>query len=131
MIGQTIVHILVDDYLKKLPFTKRRKLAEVLSEKEQADPNWLKRLIAEHLRRTRFFWQLYPGLLSHRFKRLGSLNWLKRIVCFPAALVGFFVALAASFMAYTSLKKGTTDYWPRAERGRLKEFELKRAASDV
>jgi hypothetical protein len=34
-------------------------------------------------------------------------------------------------MAYTSLKKGATDYWPRAERGRLKEFELERATGDV
>lgn len=131
MIGQTIVHILIDDYLGKLPVAQRMKLADTLSEKERADPNWLKRLIAEHLRRTRFFWRLYPGLLSHRFQRLASLNWWKRSVCFPAALAGFFVALASSFMAYGSLKKGTTDYWPRAERGRLKELELKRAAGDA
>lgn len=131
MIGQTIVHVLVDDYLKKLPPSKRLKLAEALSEKEQSDPNWLKRLIAEHLKRTKFFWQLYPGLLSHRFKRLAPLNWIKKILCFPAALAGFFMALASSFMAYTSLKNGTTDYWPRVERGRLKEFEMERATSDA
>ena len=131
MIGQTIVHVLVDDYLKKLPAAKRMKLADALSEKEEADPNWLKRLISEHLRHTRFWWQLYPGLLSHRFKRLGSLNWFQRIACLPAALAGFFLALASSFMAYASLKKGATDYWPRAERGRLKEFELERAPSDA
>jgi len=131
MIGQTIVHILVDNYLSKLPITKRMKLADALSEQEQANPNWLKQLIADHLGRTRFCWQLYPGLLSHRFKRLASFNWLKRIACLPAALAGFFVALTSSFMAYASLKKGTTDYWPRAERGHLKEFELKRAAGDA
>lgn len=131
MIGQTIVHVLVDDYLKKLPIAKRMKMAEALSEKEEADPNWLKRLISEHIRRTRFWWQLYPGLLSHRFKRLAPLNWFQRITCLPAAIAGFFLALASSFMAYTSLKKGATDYWPRAERGRLKEFELERAASDA
>ena len=34
-------------------------------------------------------------------------------------------------MAYTSLKKGATDYWPRAERGGLKELDLERAASDA
>jgi glycosyltransferase involved in cell wall biosynthesis len=131
MIGQTIVHILVDGYLRNLPVAKRMKLADALSEKEQADPNWLKQLIAEHLRRTRFCWQLYPGLLSHRFKRLAPLNWFNRIGCFPAAMAGAFVALASSFLAYTSLKKGTTDYWPRAERGRLKEFELERATGDA
>ena len=131
MIGQTIVHVLVDDYLKKLPIAKRVKMAEALTEKEEADPNWLKRLISEHIRRTRFWWQLYPGLLSHRFKRLAPLGWFQRIACLPAALAGFFLALASSFMAYTSLKKGATDYWPRAERGRLKELELERAASDA
>lgn len=131
MIGQTIVHVLVDDYLKKLPIAKRVKMAEALTEKEETDPNWLKRLISEHIRRTRFWWQLYPGLLSHRFKRLTPLGWFQRIACLPAALAGFFLALASSFMAYTSLKKGTTDYWPQAERGRLKELELERATSDA
>lgn len=129
--GQTIVHVLVDNYLNKLPTAQRMKLADTLSEKEHSDPNWLKRLISEHLQRTRFWWRLYPGQLSHRFKRLAHLSWVKRIVCFPTALAGFFVALVSSFMAYTSLKKGATDYWPRAERGRLKEFELERAASDA
>jgi hypothetical protein len=131
MIGQTIVHILVDQYLRKLPVTKRMKLASALSEKERADPGWLKELIADHIRRTRFCWQLYPGLLGHRFKRLAQLNWLKRLACFPAALAGFFVELTSSFMAYTSLKKGATDYWPRAERAGLKDLELERAANDA
>jgi len=131
MIGQTIVHLLVDNYLTKLPVSQRLKLADSLTEKEQVDPDWLKRLIAEHIQRTRFWWRLYPGLLSHRFKRLASLNWFKRIACFPAALAGFLVALASSFMAYGSLKKGATDYWPRAERAGMKDLELKRAASDA
>jgi glycosyltransferase involved in cell wall biosynthesis len=131
MIGQTIVHILVDNFLKKLPVAKRAKMADALSEQEKVDPNWLKRLIAEHLRQTRFWWRLYPGLLSHRFKRLSGLNRIKQIACFPAALAGSFVALASSFMAYTSLKKGATDYWPRAERGRLKDLELDEVAGDA
>ena len=132
MIGQTIVHVLVDDYLKKLPVTKRMKLADALLEKEQADPNWLKRLIREHIKRTKFWWRLYPDLLSHRFKRLGGLSGLKRIACFPAALAGFFLALISSFMAYTSLKRGATDYWPRADRAGLSDLNLERAtAGDV
>ncbi len=131
MIGQTIVHILVDNYLKQLPLAKRMKLADALSEKEQADPNWLKRLIGEHLKRTKFWWRLYPDLLSHRFQRLAELNWLKRIACFPAALAGFLMALVSSFMAHASLKSGATDYWPRAERNGLDDLELKQAATDV
>lgn len=131
IIGQTIVHVLVDNYLKKLPVAKRMKLADALSEKEKADPNWLKQLISEHIKRTKFCWRLYPDLLSYRFKRLAGLSWLKRIACFPTAAAGFFVALVTSFMAYTSLKNGATDYWPQAERGGLKDFELERAAGDV
>lgn len=131
MIGQTIVHLLVDDYLRRLPPERRTNMAESLSRKEQTDPEWLKRLIAGHLRRTRFWWRLYPGLLSHRFKHLASLRGFKRIVCVPTAIAGFFIALTSSFMAYTSLKKGATDYWPRAERGRLKDLELKQAGGDA
>ena len=131
MIGQTIVHVLVDDYLKKLPPAKRMRLADSLCEKEQADPNWLKQLIGEHLKRTRFCWRLYPGLLTHRFRRLAGLSPLKQVACLPAAVAGFFVALASSFMAFTSLKKGATDYWPRAERGRLKDMELDRVPNDA
>ena len=59
------------------------RLAGALSEKERAIPIWLKRLISEHIRRTRFWWQLYPGLLSHRFKRLASLNWFNASPVFP------------------------------------------------
>lgn len=131
MIGQTIVHLLIDDYLKKLPVEARMKLAETLGQKEKTDPDWLKRLIAEHLLRVRFWWRLYPGLLTQRFKHLASLNGFKRITCFPTAVAGFFIALASSFMAYNSLKKGATDYWPRAERGRLKDLEWKQAGGDA
>jgi glycosyltransferase involved in cell wall biosynthesis len=127
MIGQTIVHVLVDHYLKKLPVNKRMKLADALSKQEQTDPTWLKRLIKEHLKRTKFWWRLYPDLLSYRFKRLAGLSWLKRIACFPAATAGFVLALVSSFLAYSSLKSGTTDYWPQAERNGLKDLDLKRA----
>lgn len=131
IIGQTIVHVLVDNYLKKLPVAKRMKLADALCEKEKADPNWLKQLISEHIKRTKFCWRLYPGLLSYRFKRLAGLSWLNRIACLPTAAAGFFVALVTSFMAYTSLKNGATDYWPQAERSGLNDFELERAAGDI
>ncbi|HKQ40723.1 MAG TPA: glycosyltransferase family A protein, partial [Verrucomicrobiae bacterium] len=53
MIGQTIVHLLVDRELKRLPLEQKLNLAETLREREGADPAWLKLLIAEHMRRTR------------------------------------------------------------------------------
>src|SRR5439155_6031526 len=104
MIGQTIVHILLDKYLRELPPTERESPGEKLRQNEKADPMWLKRRIAEHLERTRFFWRLYPGLLSHRFKRLARLSPAKRVFCFPAAAVGFLGALVSSFAAHRFLK---------------------------
>jgi len=112
VIGQTILHLLVDDYLKRLPAGARLRLGETIKEKEAADPSWLKRLIAEHVERTRFFWQLYPGLLSIRFKRLAGLKPLKRLICFPAAAAGFFMTIGACWRAYQTLKQGSIDYWP-------------------
>jgi len=123
MIGQTIVHILVDEYLPKLPAPQRARLADTLREKERTDPDWLKHLINEHLRRTRFFWRLYPGLLGHHFQRLARLNPVKRLICLPAAISGFCVALVSSFFARESLKAGSTRYWPRAERAGLAPLE--------
>jgi glycosyltransferase involved in cell wall biosynthesis len=116
MIGQTIVHILVDQHLRKLRPLQRSKLAETLRQKELEDPEWLKKLVANHLRSTRFFWKLYPGLLSHRFTRLARLSPWKRITCLPAALAGFGVTLLSCFAASRFLKAGYTNYWPRPDR---------------
>jgi hypothetical protein len=126
MIGQTIVHVLVDDYLKKLPLSQRAKLADTLRAKEQTDPAWLKQLIAEHIARTRFFWRLYPGMLTHRFQRLASLSAMKKLICFPAALAGFCVTLISGMMAHATLKSGCTNYWPTVDRSKFKQFELER-----
>jgi hypothetical protein len=123
MIGQTIVHILVDDYLKKLPLSERLRLAETLKEKERTDPSWLKRLITAHLRCTRFFWQLYPGLLSHRFKCLAKLRPVERIFCFPAVAAGLLFSIVPGRMAYSALKQGATNYWPQAKRTGMKVLE--------
>jgi glycosyltransferase involved in cell wall biosynthesis len=116
--GQTIVHILVDKYLKHLPLSQREHLADTLRIKDAEDPSWLKRLINQHLAATNAFWKLYPGLLSHRFRRLAGLSPLQRLLCLPTVLVGLFVTSASSLLAYRSLKAGCTNYWPRAERAR-------------
>jgi glycosyltransferase involved in cell wall biosynthesis len=128
LIGQTIVHVLVDDYLRCLPEAKRESMAETLRQQETADPLWLKRRIAAHLQQVRHFWRLYPGLLSQRFKRLGRLSIPQRLRCFPAAAAGSAVALLASYLAYRTLKSGCTDYWPQARRLGLKPLEPQRAS---
>jgi glycosyltransferase involved in cell wall biosynthesis len=113
IIGQTILHVLLDDHFKSLTMQERMRLGETLRHKEQTDRYWIKRLIGDHLKRIRFFWQLYPGLLTIRWKRLKNLSAWKRIVCFPAAAGSVLVALIASFMAWKALKKGGTEYWPK------------------
>jgi glycosyltransferase involved in cell wall biosynthesis len=115
MIGQAIVHILVDDYLRTLSLSERLDLARTLREKDTSDPFWLKRLIGEHLRRTRFFWRLIPGLAGLRFKRLARLRGRKRIICLPAAVAGFFVSMVSCFRARVFLERGQTQYWPHAK----------------
>ena len=112
IIGQTILHVLLDDHLKKLTLQERTKLGETLKRKEEVDRFWIKRLIAEHLKQTRFFWELYPGLLTIRWRRLKNLSSWKRLICFPAAAGSVLVSLVASFMAWKALKKGGTEYWP-------------------
>jgi glycosyltransferase involved in cell wall biosynthesis len=124
VIGQTLVHILVDLYLKNLPPWQRSKLADTLREKERKDPGWLKQLVTEHLNRTRYCWQLYPGLLTHRFKSLKTLNLFQKLASLPVVLLGCAITLAASFAALRFLKTGYTDYWPRAERSGREPFRL-------
>ncbi|SPE59060.1 Glycosyl transferase family 2 (modular protein) [Verrucomicrobia bacterium] len=135
LIGQTIVHILVDEYLPGLPVAERRELGRTLREKDDRDPLWLKRVIETHLQRRHFFWRLYPGLLSQSFRRWAGVPGLKRLTCFPAAAAGFFAALLASWTAFRALKRGRTNYWPRAQRGgiatRREEIGGKRTTSPL
>lgn len=116
IIGQTIIHVLVDRYLGSLPPEERRDPGELLRAKDATDPSWLKKLINDHVRRTRFCWRLYPGLLANRFARLRNLGPIQRLACLPAAIAGCCAVLAGSFLAYRSLRRGCTDYWPKARR---------------
>jgi glycosyltransferase involved in cell wall biosynthesis len=116
IIGQTIIHVLVDRYLQSLPLAERQDLAELLQAKDATDPSWLKNLIEHHLRRTRFCWRLYPELVTNRFRHLRKLGPVQRLACLPAALAGSCAVLIGSFLAYRSLRQGCTDYWPKAKR---------------
>jgi hypothetical protein len=68
------------------------------------------------LRRARHFWRLYPGLLTQRFRWFSKLTWPKRLACLPAAVAGSCGVLLGSWLAARALKKGCTDYWPKAKR---------------
>ncbi len=131
IIGQTIVHLLIDEYLPKLPWRERRQLAETLKVRDAEDPDWLKRLIAAHLAKTRHCWQLYPDFFGHRIGRLQKLPWQRRLACLPAALASCGVALLAGTRARRSLKSGCTDYWPKAERSQSEHARATAAAAGL
>lgn len=115
MIGQTTVHVLLE-YLQQQPPEDRLHLADTLRELDRRDPDWLRRLLDQHLRRTHAFWRLFPNLLTFRFQRLARMRGVQRVTHFPAAFAGFLVTLWASAQAYRFLRRGQTHYWPQARR---------------
>jgi glycosyltransferase involved in cell wall biosynthesis len=129
MIGQTIVHLLVDRELQRLPLEQKLNLAETLRAREAADGNWLKILIAEHMRRTRHCWQLFPNLVSSRFQRLRGLRGMKRLTHLPVAFAGLAVSLLAARRAHRALRTGYINYWPDTQSPNLKTFRAPSATS--
>lgn len=115
MIGQTSVHVLVE-YLKTLRPEERANLAEVLRQHERSDPEWLQKLIDRHIAHVRFFWRLFPGILTFRFRRLSKLEGGRKLTHLPAAVVGLGVTLIACARAFRFMKKGRSYYWPKAGR---------------
>jgi glycosyltransferase involved in cell wall biosynthesis len=114
MIGQTVLHVLLDRYLAERPLLERERLGHILRRKDENYPCWLKDLIDDHVHRIRVFWKLYPGLLARRFQMLRGLPPGRRWRCLPAALAGSILSFLAAFLAYCSLRKGQTHYWPHA-----------------
>jgi hypothetical protein len=125
IMGQTIVHIILDTYLRGRPLSERQRAGATLASNDHSDPAWLKRLIGEHLRKTPSWWRLYPGMTGLGFQRLGGLNGAQRLVCLPAAAAKWLLALVSGFFAYGALKAGCTDYWPQANRQGLAQLESK------
>jgi hypothetical protein len=115
MIGQATVHVIIE-YLQTLPEQERGRLASTLQRLEANDPDWLKKLIDAHVARTRMFWQLFPGILGFRWKRLAQMRGMQRLTHLPATVAGFVVTLVACFQAARFLRRGVTNYWPKTVR---------------
>jgi glycosyltransferase involved in cell wall biosynthesis len=116
IMGQTIVHILVDQYFPTLPVIDRLRMAKTLKQKDTTDPTWLQRLVERHLRSKRFFWRLYPHLLTHHLNQWRRISGTRRVAALPAMAAKWAVTLFAAAAAHRLLKHGSTNYWPRAER---------------
>ena len=121
MIGQTTVHVLIE-HLKTLPLEQRLNLAITLREKEERDPEWLRRLVGEHVRNVRHFWQLFPDALAFRFRRWRKMRGWKRLTHFPATVAGFVVTMIACARAYRHFQRGEMHYWPKASRESLQQM---------
>jgi glycosyltransferase involved in cell wall biosynthesis len=117
MIGQTTVHVLIG-YLKTLPERDRADLGATLRRNDARDPDWLKRLIHSHVARPRRFWQLFPGVLGFRWRRLGQMRGSRRLTHLAAAAAGFVVTLVACWQASRLLRGGggSSTYWPKTVR---------------
>jgi len=121
MIGQTIVHVLVE-HLKRSPLWRTAHLAETLKQKDRFNPGWVTLLVESHVRRERFFWRLFPGILTFRFERLWKMRGIKRLTHFPATLVGLVVTLIACAQAQQHFRSGKMHFWPKAGRGNVLEL---------
>jgi glycosyltransferase involved in cell wall biosynthesis len=115
MIGQTTVHVIIG-YIRTLPEGQRKHLAVTLRSFEERDPDWLKRLIEAHVERTPRFWNLFPGILGFRWRRLAQMRGIRRVTHFPAAAAGFAVTLIACWQASRFLRRGVSTYWPKTTR---------------
>ncbi|HWV98975.1 MAG TPA: glycosyltransferase [Candidatus Acidoferrum sp.] len=121
MIGQTIVHVLVE-YAKALPQPQRTNLGDTLRREERACPDWVARLVAQHLQRVHFFWRLFPDAPRFRFKRWWRMRGMKRVTHLPATLVGFAVTMLACAQAFRHFKRGKMHFWPKAGRENIRNL---------
>lgn len=115
MIGQTTVYVLIE-HIKTLTEAERENLGATLRLKDDRDPDWLKRLIDAQVARPRKFWQLFPGILGFRWRRLSKMRGKRRLTHLPAAAAGFVVTLLACWRAMHFLRRGVANYWPKTVR---------------
>jgi glycosyltransferase involved in cell wall biosynthesis len=115
MIGQTTVHVVIE-YLKTIPEADRANLGATMRRNDSCDPDWLKRQVNLHLARNPTFWQLFPGIIGLRWRRLGKMRGRKRFTHFPAAAAGFAATILACWRASRFLRRGVTAYWPKTAR---------------
>lgn len=113
MIGQTFVHVLADKFLREACVSNTARPGEVVRLLDEVNPDWLRDLINDHVREARYFWRLFPGVCSFRFKRWSGLRGRRKLTLLPATLLGTGVTMLAAWMAYRSLRRGTLGYWPQ------------------
>ena len=122
MIGQTMIHLLLDQHLPKINLEQKRNLATYLQERDASEPAWLARLVAEHLR-TRRFYQLFPGIPGFAFRRWRQTRGIKRWLLLPVAALRWTLMMVSCWLAYRFLKAGSLFYWPETRSPGLKKLK--------
>lgn len=112
MMGQTFLHLLIDQFIPRLERSERKELGRLIRGLEENQPDWLDEMMTQHLLKTRFFWHLFPGFLTFRWHRWKSFSPGKRITLLPATVAGQMVTLLAGWLAARSLRQGNSRYWP-------------------
>jgi hypothetical protein len=108
-IGRAALHVLLE-HLKTLSWEERNNLGDTLHRLEARDPDWLKKMIAVHLRRRPFFWQLFPHALTLRLRQLFALPGVKKLTHLRAMVAATTAMMMACFGARRSLRRSVTQY---------------------
>jgi hypothetical protein len=108
-IGRTALHVLLE-YLKTLSWDERNNLGDTLRRCESRDPDWLKKLIAAHLRHRPFFWQLFPHAVTLRIRQLFALPGVKKLTHVRAMVAATTAMVLACFGARRSLWRSVKQY---------------------
>jgi len=105
MINRTITYVLVEQHLRSFSQQKKLEMGIVLMQNDETQPRWLTELVETHIRRCRFFWQIFPDASTVRLKRLHRLPEMEELRYLPVAYLEQFVTLIGCWLAYRSLKR--------------------------
>ena len=111
MIGQTAAHVL-SGYLRSRSWSERHHLLDTLRSHEAMDPQWLDKLIANHVRRRSVFSRLCPGILRIRSSPLPLWRKIRQI---PEACGGYLLNVIAYLRASRSLRMQSAGRQPASE----------------
>ena len=103
-IGEVQIHVLLEDVRRKLADDPQLSLEELADEDLVDGPQWLGRLVDEHVRH-RGWWVMFPGAMTNRLRWLARLGFWQGLRALPLALIGTVADVMFSLMANRKLKR--------------------------
>lgn len=118
VIGQTVVHLLIDDIFPGLKPDQKQNLASTIMGWERERPDWLKTRIRQHLKEVRAFWKLHPHLIRHHWKQFSlTAKMSAKSLCRSMAKTA--LDLTAAWLAHKHFKAEQYAYWPETRSPKL------------